>query len=268
MFRANSRGRIIVPRPLLSSLVLACLAWFPLAAGAAGPPKIHIVDYAALTALLDAPDEKLLIDTRAEESYARGHLPGAVNLPGPLFDKDQIPGLPENRSLMLIPYCSGGHCGIAEYVGERLLDLGYQNVYVYDEGAQGWLERGQNLVTKKQEDSPALAMADFGALLATGAALQLVDARSAVDFAKQTSPGGRNLPPDQCRPGAKNLPAAQDQPVVVFGQSHWDARPYAVADCLRSLGYRNVRIYALGLNRWPHAGQAPPPVPPAGKAAP
>ncbi len=238
------------------------------AALAAVPPTVHVLDFDGLVAALDSPQDKLLIDSRTEEPYAYGHLPGAVNLPGYVFDKDKIPGLPEDRRVTMIVYCAGGHCGIAGYVGERLLDLGYPRVFVYEEGVQGWLAHGQRLVNKTQEDSPKVTAADLGALLAAGANLRLVDARSPEEFARQTPPNARNLPPAAAMPGAPNLPPSLDEPLVVFGQSAWDGRPYFVADRLRELGYRKVRIYALGLNRWPPAGPPMPPKAPTGKVAP
>jgi len=193
----------------------------------------------------------LLIDVRMEESYRAGHLPGAINIPSYQFDKDTVPGLPADRSSFLVAYCGGEHCGLGSYAAERLLDLGYQHVFVYEEGPKGWIEQGQKLVTKKHENLPRIGPDDLGALLATGRALQLVDARAAAEFARQTAPQARNVPPENCRPGAAGLPPDQGDLVVVFGQSRWDGRPAIVAEKLLALGYKDVKLFTPGLNGWP-----------------
>jgi rhodanese-related sulfurtransferase len=49
------------------------------------------------------------------------------------------------------------------------------------------------------------------------------------------------------------MPPSQDQEIVVFGQGSWDGRAYVVAERLRGYGYKNVRLYAPGVNGWPRA---------------
>ena len=208
------------------------------------------IDFARLTAMIDAGGPLLVVDTRAEEPYAAGHIPTAVNLPGYQFDKAEPAGLPANRDLPIVTYCNGGHCGIGFYVAERLLDFGYSRVYVYEEGVDGWKKRGQELVGTKQEQVPRITQPDLAALLATGANLRLIDARPAAEFAGRTLPKAVNLTLAACKPGAPNWPPAADETIVVFGQGPWDGRPYRVADCLRAWGRRDVRVFAAGLNGW------------------
>jgi rhodanese-related sulfurtransferase len=220
--------------------------------GWAADPTYRVVDFAALTALLDAPTPGLLIDARAAESYNEAHIPLAVNIPGYLFDKDELPkGLPPERDQPLAIYCAGGHCGISVYVAERLLDFGYRHVLVYEEGVQGWVARGQQLISRRHERLPQIKKDDLGAVLATGAPVRLIDARSATEFAVKTIPGAQSLTVEKCRADAAALPPSRDGSVIVFGQSQWDGRPYHVAECLRDLGYRKVQLYAPGLRGWP-----------------
>jgi len=235
-------------------IIFFCLI-LPLALGAAvSPPdqvnRTPVVEFPALTAMIDSGRPMLLLDARAEDPFREGHIATAVNLPGYVFEKDVIPGLPENRALPIVAYCSGGHCGIAWYVAERLLDLGYDKVMVFEEGVEGWLKRGQLLVNGKHEQLPTIKKSDLTALLASGASVSLIDARSLPEYTVQTIPQAVSLPLDKCQPGTDGMPPGLDKLTVVFGQGRWDGRPYHVADRLRGWGYRQVRIYPDGLNGW------------------
>ena len=173
----------------------------------------------------------------------------------PLYRKPQMDGqerveIPPSRDRILITYCSGGHCGVADFVGERLLDRGYRHVFVYQEGVEGWRAHGQLLITKRHEDLPTISKPDFVALVQAGSPIRVTDARSAVEFQGPTIPGAVSLPLDGCRAGGDRMPPSRDMLVVVYGQSRWDARPYHLADCLLGYGYQKVRVFAGGLADW------------------
>lgn len=231
-------------------IVLAVLLAALVALGEESPRR-HVVDFAAFTALLDAGEPLLLIDTRTEDSYHDGHIPTAIGIPGYLFNRDgAIPALPDDRNTILIAYCGGGHCGVADFVGERLLDRGYRRVFVFEEGVEGWRAHGQLLVTKRHEELPSISKQDLAALVAAGSPMSLLDARAPAEFQGRTVPGAVNLPVENCRPGTEHMPPSVDMLVVVYGQSRWDGRPYHVADRLLAWGYKKVRLFSGGVNEW------------------
>lgn len=222
------------------------------AASLAGGDEIavHVIPRPVLTGLIDAEVPLLLIDTRAPIPYGQGHIPTAVNIPGYLFEKKPIPSLPDDLDQPLATYCSGGHCGISWYAAERLLDFGYRRVLVFQEGVDGWRQSGQMLVTERHEQLPRISKADLKALLATGARVQLRDARPAAAFAGFSLPRAVNLPVENCRPHTPGMPPSLDELVVVFGQGKWDGHAYHVADRLRAWGYQKVRLFTGGVNDW------------------
>jgi rhodanese-related sulfurtransferase len=55
-----------------------------------------------LKAKIDRGDDFVLLEVLSEQSYARGHLPGAVRFPG----KTEIPDLLPDKSTQVIAYCS------------------------------------------------------------------------------------------------------------------------------------------------------------------
>jgi rhodanese-related sulfurtransferase len=227
----------------LTLLAVCGAAW---AERAAAPP---VMDFASYTKLAESGTPFVLIDTRIPRSYQAGRLPGAISLPGYLFDKGEVPGLPADRSLTMVAYCNGDNCGISHHVAERLLDIGYENVFVFDDGVKGWVEQGQQLVNDRHEALPTIAHADLAALLSTGATVRLIDARPAAPN-QPTIAGAVNLPPELARPGNQNLPPSRDDLVVVFGAGPWDSRPFHAADRLTMLGYKKVKLYKPGAAGW------------------
>ena len=208
------------------------------------------IGWRALAAMIDADQSVLLVDTRTKTASLQGYIPTAVNLPGYLFERQTIPGLPADRSRPIVCYCSGGHCGISWYAAERLLDLGYEKVFVYNGGVEEWKTIGQQLITKRHANLPPIDKADLQALRATGAIVRLLDARGPNEFAAGSLPGAVHLPLANCRPQAEGMPPGLDDLVIVFGQGRWDGRAYHVADRLRAWGYKNVRLYLGGLSEW------------------
>jgi thiosulfate/3-mercaptopyruvate sulfurtransferase len=108
---------------------------------------------------LEDPDV-VLLDARTPEEYAKGHIPGAVNLNFPLnaspeppkFWKpadelqtmyDDVGAAPEK---MVIPYCASGVRSAVTAFTLHL--LGYKNVALY---TGSWLEWGENPDTPKAE---------------------------------------------------------------------------------------------------------------------
>jgi len=237
-----------VHRRIIFLAVLLLLAAGPV--WSTGISKAREIKFAGLTALIDSGVEVMLIDARAPTPYLNGHIPTAVNIPGYLFDDDIIPGLPPDRSTPIVTYCRGGHCGVSWYAADRLLDMGYTKVFVYNGGSEGWQKSGNVLITKKHEGLPQIKLDDLKALLATGANVRLRDAREPAQFAAFSLPGAKSLPLPTCRPGAAGMPPSADDLVVVFGQSRWDGRAFHVADRLRAWGFKKVRVFTGGVHEW------------------
>lgn len=55
-----------------------------------------------LKARMDGGDDFVLLEVLSEESYRRGHLPGAVRYEG----RDQVEGLAPDRGTEVVAYCS------------------------------------------------------------------------------------------------------------------------------------------------------------------
>ena len=92
-------------------------------------------------ALTRGPDF-VLIDLRSPEDYARGHVPGAINIPHAKIIGSRMAQYPA-RTLFVV-YCSGPHCNGAQRGAIRLARLGLP-VKLMIGGITGWLDEGFTL---------------------------------------------------------------------------------------------------------------------------
>ena len=84
----------------------------------------------------------VLLDVRSPALYARGHVPGAVNLPhSKIVESNMASYLPNT---LFVVYCAGPHCNGADRAAARLARLG-RPVKLMIGGISGWLDEGFEL---------------------------------------------------------------------------------------------------------------------------
>jgi rhodanese-related sulfurtransferase len=88
---------------------------------------------------MDAGEKFVLVDTREDNEWANGHLPGAVHLSKGIIERDIEQQVPDT-SAKLILYCGGGFR--SALAGDNLQKMGYTNVESMDGGWKGWLAAG------------------------------------------------------------------------------------------------------------------------------
>ncbi len=88
---------------------------------------------------LDAGDKFVLVDTREDNEWARGHLPGAIHLCKGIIERDIEAAVPD-KSAEIILYCGGGFR--SALAADNLQKMGYTNVISMDGGWRGWTESG------------------------------------------------------------------------------------------------------------------------------
>jgi rhodanese-related sulfurtransferase len=106
--------------------------------------KIKETNVADVKRRIDAGEKFLLVDTREDNEWANGHLPGAVHMSRGIIERD-IEAQISDINTKLILYCGGGFRSVL--VAENLQKMGYHNVESMDGGWKGWLQAG--LPTKK-----------------------------------------------------------------------------------------------------------------------
>lgn len=127
---------------LLSAAFLISAAW-TFGAEEKGFPDISHADLKAAIA-----DSKVtLLDCNGAASYAKGHIPGALEFSA--VKENLADKLPKDKDALIVSYCGGPKCGAYKAGANAAQALGYTNVKHYSAGISGWKEAGE-----KCEESP------------------------------------------------------------------------------------------------------------------
>lgn len=100
-------------------------------------PDISIKEVKALVASKKA----VFIDVNGTESYAKGHVPGALDFDA--IEKDLAKALPADKSSLIVAYCGGPRCKAYKAAAEAAEKLGYKNVKHMSAGISGWNAAGE-----------------------------------------------------------------------------------------------------------------------------
>ena len=86
---------------------------------------------------LDAGEKIIVVDTREDSEWARGHIPGAVHLGKGIIERDIEKTIPDKDAVVVL-YCGGGFR--SALAAGNLQKMGYRNVVSMDGGWRGWTE--------------------------------------------------------------------------------------------------------------------------------
>lgn len=84
----------------------------------------------------------VLLDVRSPELYARGHVPGALNVPQRKIVEGYMAKWP--KETVFVVYCAGPHCNGAQRAAVRLAAL-QRPVKLMVGGVTGWIDEGYDL---------------------------------------------------------------------------------------------------------------------------
>lgn len=84
----------------------------------------------------------VLLDVRGPNAFARGHIPGAQNLPHATISPERMAEFPTDS--LFVVYCAGPHCNGANRAAIRLARLGLP-VKEMIGGVTGWQDEGFDL---------------------------------------------------------------------------------------------------------------------------
>lgn len=84
----------------------------------------------------------VLLDVRPAEEFAKGHLPGAINIFHAKLTADWLEKYPMDT--LFVTYCAGPHCNASTRAAIRLAELG-RPVKEMVGGTAGWIDDGYSL---------------------------------------------------------------------------------------------------------------------------
>jgi rhodanese-related sulfurtransferase len=101
--------------------------------------RIKEEDFRDIKKKLDAGEPMIIVDTREDNEWARGHIPNAVHLGKGVIERDIEKAIPD-KDTTLVLYCGGGYR--SALAADNLQKMGYRNVISMDGGWRGWTEAG------------------------------------------------------------------------------------------------------------------------------
>lgn len=140
----------------------------------------------------------IIIDLRSEAVVAGGHIPEAVNIPLPQFERSLLPA---DKRVPLVFYGDGA--GDAAAVVRKVRGWGYLKATLFAGGVAGWLESGDLPATGpasgdiRQVTSPvagAIGVGDLENSIASTGVVTMLDVRSAKEAAAGKLPKAVNIP--------------------------------------------------------------------------
>lgn len=198
-----------------------------------------------------------VVDTRHNEDFARGHVPGTINIP---LDKSFSAWagwlLPYDRELYLIVDERSG----AEAIEEAIRDLsliGLERIggFFGSSALESWLRAGRRLGTTDELSSAELARR------MQGDGVAVIDVRDPAEWEATHIPGVTNIPLGYLTDRLHEIP--RDRRVVLHCQEGW--RSAIGASVLMARGFDKVTNLKGGLQAWVTGGN---PVQPGPAAAP
>jgi rhodanese-related sulfurtransferase len=105
----------------------------------AAKSRIKEENYLETKKRLDAGEKIIMVDTREDSEWARGHIPGAIHLGKGVIERDIEKTIPDKEAVVVL-YCGGGFR--SALAAENLQKMGYSNVISMDGGWRGWTESG------------------------------------------------------------------------------------------------------------------------------
>jgi rhodanese-related sulfurtransferase len=100
-------------------------------------------------ASLAAGADFVLLDVRSPALYAKGHVPGALNLPHAKIIEGRLREYP--AKVLFVVYCAGPHCNGAQRAAIRLARL-KRPVKLMIGGMTGWLDEGFAVEASRTDD--------------------------------------------------------------------------------------------------------------------
>ena len=101
--------------------------------------RIKEEDFRDIKKKLDAGEPMIIVDTREDHEWARGHIPNAVHLGKGVIERDIEKAIPD-KDATLVLYCGGGYR--SALAADNLQKMGYRNVISMDGGWRSWTEAG------------------------------------------------------------------------------------------------------------------------------
>jgi len=191
-------------------------------------------------------DNILLLDLRAADTFAAGHIPRAFNLPVASLDKYKEADFPDYKGSLIVFY-SDSQADVNKAL-ELMLDYSFTKATYFPGGLAKWQKMG-NVAEVGPKPAPAkltyvrvlapyeVSIADFKKAV-DGSGVLIVDTRSTDEFAGGKFRNAVNIPSEEMEKRFAEI--TKDKPVYLHCST--GSRAEMSYDILKAKGYNNVKL--------------------------
>ncbi len=112
--------------------------------------KINTITLEELRKLLQSDEDFVLVNPLNKENFEEGYIPKSIHISVHSKDfDDKIKTIIPNKKRKIIVYCKHSKCETSDEAYEKLIKIGYSNIYKYAGGTKEWSEAGYPLVSIK-----------------------------------------------------------------------------------------------------------------------
>lgn len=87
---------------------------------------------------MDNEENLMIVEVLAPEYFKKFHLPGAINVPVNGDFEQQIQNSVPDKNQPVVVYCANRECPASPKAAKKMDELGYKEVYDYEEGKEDW----------------------------------------------------------------------------------------------------------------------------------
>jgi rhodanese-related sulfurtransferase len=161
----------------------------------------------AVAAMLDDGGEIAFVDAREEGVFARSHPLFAASLPLSRIEERAYALIPRLGTRVIVTSDGAAGGQLAGRAAQRLVELGYSNVFLLDGGNAGWKDAGYRLfsgihvpskafgeLAEARYETPMIEATELKALIDAGRDVAIFDSRPAHEYRRMNIPGAANCP--------------------------------------------------------------------------
>lgn len=122
---------------VICTFLFVWVGWADIVFGGEGYKEITTLE---LKKWLESDDKPLIINSLSPIEFGEGYIPGSISIPMELMEVSE--SMPEDLKEPIVTYCYGPGSDKSIIAANIAVKMGYQNVYLYQEGIKGWEDAG------------------------------------------------------------------------------------------------------------------------------
>lgn len=105
-------------------------------------PGTILVDAETTARLIVSMPDLLIVDSRKDAEYSKGHIQRAISLLDTDMTLEMLSNHAPDKSTPLLFYCNGERCLRSSRAAAHAVDWGYSKIYWFRGGWNAWVDKG------------------------------------------------------------------------------------------------------------------------------